>query len=327
MSKKSGESSPGERYWESLKKSFTEAFGIKPTDVHAQSSYRTLFYKDILLNKVKSLFEVEVPDEWDKDFILETLILEGKFCVTDTTMGVIGINCQPYGQNVYYRNTDVNITNPVLGSMTRKIDVDCIIFYLFDNKYYRSLAPLIDVYAAKLAEVDSSIDTNLINTKLAWLFDVADSKQANEAKMLFDKITRGEPAVFFRSNTGLDGNSKMNFFTTHVKEQYIVDKLQEEKHTIMNEFLNELGINNANFEKKERLLVDEVNANNDEISLNMKYARNNLKEALERMNKMFPDVKFNIDIPLYDREQIRDRGDSRDSSRPSSDMGTESQRE
>ena len=114
----------------------------------------------------------------------------------------------------------------------------------------------------------------------------------------------------------------MNFFTTHVKEQYIVDKLQEEKQTIVNEFLNEIGINNANFEKKERLLVDEVNANNDEISLNMKYARDNIKECVERVNKMFPNLHLKIDIPLYDKEQVRDKGDSNNEpDRTSADMG------
>lgn len=309
-------------YWESLKKAVKEGFGIKPTDFNAQNAERTFFYKDLLLNKVKALFEIECPETWDKDYLLDKLILTGKVCVTDTSMGVIALGCSPYGVNVYSRHTDVMITNPVLGSFDRKIKINCELIYLYDNKRYRSLTPLIDVYAAKLAQVDSSIDTNLINTKLAWLFDVSDDKQSKEAKMIYDKISRGEPAVFYRSNTGIDSSNKLNFFTTHVKEQYIVDKLQEEKQTIINEFLNEIGINNANFEKKERLLVDEVNANNDEISLNMKYARDNVKECVERVNKMFPDLHLKIDIPLYDKEQARDKGDRKNEpDRTGADMG------
>ena len=46
------------------------------------------------------------------------------------------------------------------------------------------------------------------------------------------------------------------------------------------------GINN-NFEKKERLLVDEVNSNNDFIDRNVELMYRQRKLACEQMNKKF----------------------------------------
>lgn len=303
---------------------------MKPNKVDGRMAQRTYFYEKQLLAIIKGLFNVECPEEWDKDYLLDNLILEGKFCVTDTTMGVVPLRCAPYGHNVFDRPCDVNIANPVLGTMTRKIDIDCTMFYLYDNKYYRSMKELINIYATKLALCDSSIDVNLMNTKVAYIFDCVDKKQADEAKLVYDKIASGEPAVFFRSSTPIEGNNRMQFFTTHVKEQYIVDKLQDEKRTIMNEFLTAVGINNVSTEKKERLISDEVNANNEELDYSIKYIRENIKKCLEKCKKMFPDIEFSISITLPKTVQQLNSGrggSDNEHDRHSRDMGTEERKE
>lgn len=322
--------SNGSPYWNSLKEAIVNAFGQKPNKVDGRMAQRTLFYERQLLSIVKGLFNVECPEEWDIDYMLDALILEGKFCVTDTALGVIPLRCAPYGFNVFDRPCDVNIVNPVLNSLTRKIDVDCTMFYLYDNKKYRSMRELINIYATKLALCDSSIDVNLMNTKVAYVFDCVDKKQSDEAKLIYDKIASGEPAVFFRSSTPIEGNNRMQFFTTHVKEQYIVDKLQDEKRTIMNEFLTAIGINNVSTEKKERLISDEVNANNEELDYSIKYVRENIQKCLKKCKEMFPDLKFTISITLpktVQRLNSREGDRANESDRPTGDMGTKEQKE
>lgn len=315
------------KYWNSLKSAIIEAFGVKPDKVDSRFTIRTEFYRHQLTTKVKGLFKVKCPDTWDKDYLLTNLILEGKVCITDTKMGVVALRCAPHGYNVYDRPCDVTIANPVLGTMKRKIGVDCELIYLLDNKNFRSLSQLINIYAAKLAMCDSSIDTNLMNTKLAYLIDCVDKKQADEAKAIYDKISQGEPAVFYTSESKIvDGGKKLQFFTTHVKEQYIVDKIQDEKRTIMNEFLTEIGINNVNTEKKERLITDEANANNDELEVNMSYAYDNIIECVERVKKMFTELELEIRIPLYDKvrqSNSEERGVAHESDGHTGDMVTE----
>lgn len=48
-----------------------------------------------------------------------------------------------------------------------------------------------------------------------------------------------------------------------------------------------MGINNENYEKKERMIRDEVNANNQLIQYNFNVALETRQEALEKVNKMF----------------------------------------
>lgn len=291
--------SPGR--FESLMEAIQEAFGQKPTKVDAQNSQRTLFYRKQLLNILKGLFKITCPDEWSKDYMLDCLLLNGVFSIQDTSIGVVPLRCQPYGVNVFERPTDVNIANPVLGTFTRKINVDCVLIYLYDDRYFRTFNELLDIYSAKLALCDSSIDVNLMNSKVAYVIDCVDKKQADEAKLIYDKISRGEPAVFYTDNAMLDGGKRLNLAKTDVKNSYVADLIQNEKRSIMNEFLTAIGVNNVATEKKERLVTDEANANNEELFVDMNYVYENIKRQVSLANTMFPSINFNIEIPTLDR--------------------------
>ena len=309
------------QYWESLMKAMQEAFGQKPNKVEGQLTARTEYYKWVLLNKIKGEVDIECPDDWDVDYILDTLFIEGKICITDTSAGVLPLQCGVFGLNCFQRPTSINIANPVLGSFTRTIGVDGVLMYLFDNRTFRSFAPVIDIFAQRLANCDSSIDVNLINTKVAYVFDCVDKKQADEAKLIYDKITSGEPAVFYHSTSGMNISDKMQFFKNDVKNTYIADMVQAEKRAIYNEFLTQIGINNAAEEKRERLLVDEVNSNNDELMINMSYCYKNIKKGVEQVNKMYPDVKFSIKLPYFDR--LEERSKQVESNRFNGNMGAQ----
>ena len=50
---------------------------------------------------------------------------------------------------------------------------------------------------------------------------------------------------------------------------YIADKIIEYKKEIWNEALSFLGINNLTIEKKERMITDEANSNNELINMNL----------------------------------------------------------
>ena len=67
---------------------------------------------------------------------------------------------------------------------------------------------------------------------------------------------------------------------------YVADKLRQERYELEREILTFLGLNN-NFEKSERLLVDEVNSNNDFIIRNAELMFEQRKKACEEINEMF----------------------------------------
>ena len=68
-------------------------------------------------------------------------------------------------------------------------------------------------------------------------------------------------------------------------------------NSLMNELLTFLGINNNNTDKKERLLVDEVNANNEFILVNIEHMYEERKLACELINE-----KFGLNITVERRE-------------------------
>ena len=55
----------------------------------------------------------------------------------------------------------------------------------------------------------------------------------------------------------------------------------------MNELMTWLGLNNANTEKKERLIVDEVNSNNMHILMNLDLEYKNREKACKEINERF----------------------------------------
>ena len=51
-----------------------------------------------------------------------------------------------------------------------------------------------------------------------------------------------------------------------------------------------VGINNSNSEKRERLITDEVNSNNQEVKTYIAEWNENLKDCCDKVVKMFPEL-------------------------------------
>ena len=63
----------------------------------------------------------------------------------------------------------------------------------------------------------------------------------------------------------------------------------------MNEFLTEIGISNANRDKRERLTDDEVNSNNAETCANVVLWLDTMQRCCEKINALFG---LNIGVKL-----------------------------
>lgn len=258
-----------------------EFFAKKPADVDGVLNTSAYYYRIYLLKKIFGRFGFSgIPEGWDADYMLETLFMNGFLCVTDTEAGVLPLKCGLSGINVFEKPTTAIIANPVLGNFERTIDVNCVILQLQPN--YEGVYPLINRYATMLAMCDSSIAVNLMNTKAAFVFGAASKAQAETFKQLFDKISCGEPAVFMK-----DGINEENFFVMPAKQNFIADDVQILKRKIINEFLTEIGINNSNLDKRERLTDDEVNANDQEVVANIQCWIDNISIGIAKINQMF----------------------------------------
>ena len=288
--------------WQNIKAPFQDLlnqfFARKPSDVDGVMNTSTMYYREFLLKKILSRFEFDgLPREWELDYFLEHLFLDGHICVTDTAMGVLPLKCGLTGIGVFEQPTKVIVANPVLGNFDKTIDVDCTVIKLQYN--YAGVGWIINRYATMLAMCDSGVAVNLMNTKATYVFKAKSKAQAATMQKMYDDITQGKPAVFVGENGALDSE---NVFVMPAKQNFIADDIQLLKRKIINEFLTEIGINNTNLDKRERLTDDEVNANNDEVLANIQHWYDNLSETIDRTNKLF-NLNLSVKIRQFGGDQ------------------------
>ena len=264
-------------------------FTTNPKKVDPNST-TFMYYVRALFRKAMSIYNFKnVPETWDYDYMVSVLLSQGFITITDTPLGVIPLRCGVSGINVYNHPTTVIIANPVIGNLERTIDDDCALVKISYD--YRGILDIVYKYASMLADCDSSISVNLMNSKVTFIAMCTSKQQAASMKLMYDEITKGSPAVFVKG----DQINAEQIFYNHVKENFIAGEVQILKRKIMSEFLTEIGVNNANTDKKERLTDNEVEANDSEIQLNAGYWLENMREGFDKANKMYG---LNIQVEL-----------------------------
>lgn len=278
----------------------------QPREVNGLENQSAIFYRNLLLKKCFAIFEfTDLPEYWDYDYLVSTLFINGFVGISDTTSGIVGLECGLTGINIYNKPTTLVFANPVLGNFERKIHVDSEILHL--NFDYSSVIPLVNKYAYQLAACDASIDMNLLNSRVAFVGEASTQAQAKTLEKLYTDISKGKPCVVFR-NAGSEKG--MNWYWNNVKQSFIADTILDCKARIMAEFLTEIGIKTSNMSKKERLITDEVNSRNEEKDSAIWFWKKNLEEDCKKINNMFG---LNIGVKVNDFDSERSVGDGNNS--------------
>ena len=286
-------------FFKQIKESMAEAYGEKPLSYHGLDSWRVLHYQRQLLRLAKGCFNVDCRPEWDTDFILDELLIHGYFVITDTEVGVIPLRGEAYGNNIWRRPSNVIIANHILGNLERTIGIDCEVVFLNGSRDRRGIMDLINLYAMRLALCDSAWDINIANSKTTHVFGAADKKEAATLRKMVDEIQEGNPAVFVKSSNLQGVQSEV--FSGKAKENFVADLISLEKTKIKEEFLTVFGVNNANTDKRERLINAEVQSNNEELMADTEWWCYNLDKYCARANSMFGgDNSITIRMPFRD---------------------------
>jgi hypothetical protein len=259
-----------------------------------------MFFKKYLLEKVMSVFEFELPEMWDKNYFLYSLFLNGYLAVVNTDkFGVICQHCGLRGYNIYYNPTHAIIVNPLLtGILEPKIDTQCSLIRLQPD--YSGVSDIVNYYADNMAMTAESCEMNIMNSKLSFLFAVRGKSQAESMKKILDEVMRGELGVFYDEKLKIgDGNIPLDFFNNDLKKNFIAPELQDTLRRWEEMFCNEVGIPNTRSDKKERMIVDEVNSNNIECFTKVELWLETLKEGVEKTNRMF---NLNLNVKLRHNE-------------------------
>ena len=266
-----------------------ETSQVTPSTVHVKDSGLCRYFTKYLLQKAMSVFEWDLPETWNKDYFLYVLYCWGYVAVVNTDkFGVIPQGCGLKGYDVFYAPTHAVIANPLLsGILEPRIGAQCELLKLQPD--FSGILDLVGHYAEQMALASQSVSVNLLNSKLSYVFTAKTKALAESLKKMYDQIASGEPAVVIdsRLKNAADGEETWKAFEQNVGGNYIVTNLLADLRKIEAMFDTEIGIPNANTDKRERLIQDEVNANNIETFSKCAMWLENLQDACKRVNDMF----------------------------------------
>lgn len=251
------------------------------------------YYQRLMLI-ARSLFKWNnLPNGIDEKWIEEYLYFGGK-CVffDDKTKGYMVAKVENRATyNNYDEPTKIRGYGTNYRSRELTNNVDCVIIRNNDDMIPTNKT--IKIYAYKLANIDRAIDTNIELQKIPYVITCSE-KEKISFKILMNKRKDNEPVIFGSDDLDID---KISVLNTDVP--IVFDKLQVQKMNIWNECLTFLGINNANNDKRERLISSEVNANNEQIKACEDVMLKARQKACDLINEM-----FNLDISVERRSNI-----------------------
>lgn len=138
------------------------------------------------------------------------------------------------------------------------VDKDVVLCYIQKNK--KSVAEVVEFFIQKIVDVEMTIKNNLRALKTPF-FIATTPENESKMKQLWEKIDNDD-GVLYLSSSEIEAIKVLATGT-----QYNVDKLFNYKQALENELLTYLGIDNLGImEKKEHMITDEVNSNNDLIN-------------------------------------------------------------
>ena len=240
-----------------------------------------------------SIFTWEGLDEigGDSRFLEQCLFTYGRACfIKDKKLGYMTINANPSDKLNHYR-LPVRINAWSVGYSKNYDFDDCV--YIMNNEMQLPTMKTIQLFANRLYEAERTIDVNIKAQKTPVLIE-GDAKSMLTLENLYMKFSGNEPFIFGNKNFNLD--KALNVLKTDAP--FIADKLQDYKHEVWNECLTFLGINNANTDKKERLVTDEVNSNNDLIKFYFNCFYKTRKKACDEINKKYFGGKEQVKIVI-----------------------------
>ena len=164
----------------------------------------------------------------------------------------------------------------------------CVI--ISNNKLRLPTINFIMFYANKLTEAERTMDVNVKACKTPFIF-ACDDKDVLSFKQIFAKVDGNEPAIYADRGLNLDS---LQVFQTGVK--FLGNDLQDYKHTVENELLTFLGVNNTPVDKKERLITDEAESNDELIQSFADIQLEAREKACEEINKMFPGLNVSVKL-------------------------------
>lgn len=256
-------------------------------------------YYNRLVELAISMFEWQnIPDTIDVRYLELTLFRFGQAVFfKDEVMGYLALSNTETGYfNVYGIPRRRRAMSQYNGYHKRLDDKNSVIIY---NNLLRTNSILsVEMFAQRLYNLDRIIDVNANAQKTPILISCSEQERMSLLN-LYKEYDGNCPVIHADKEM-----STKPLTAVKTDAPYVGDKIYQLKTQIWNEALTYLGISNTNFQKKERLISDEVSRNMGSV-IASRYSRLDARrKAAEEINKM-----FGTNIEVYYKSDYRETDD------------------
>lgn len=204
--------------------------------------------------------------------------------------GFMCLECQDggpvnvYGDPIYYNAFGFNLMDRVNAD-------NCVI--IENNMLRIPTEQFIMFYVNKIAEAERTMDVNVKANKSPVVV-LCDDKDVLSFKTIFSKVDGNVPAIFADRALNIDGIQALD-----LKAKFLGNELMDYKHSVESELLTFLGINNPAVDKKERLITDEANSNNQLIESFFELQLEARRRACDEINE-----KYGLQVTVERRQPV-----------------------
>ena len=303
---------------------------VSSTDIKKKIKF---FYMEKFFNKWMSKYEFPSLNYQQKHYVMKKLWADGTIACSNIKSadpvlaglmddGVIDMQSDkviftPWTfanrYNIYDFPTHVRLINVrgVKFVTNKELEMDKEVVILYAQKNHKSVFSSIEAKLMEIVDLEMKKRSALKCQSQSWMFAFS-PEDFEQAKVLQEQLENDEPYMF----VPLNEVDKAKAFTSGAP--YIVDKIQNQIDGRVNEVLTMLGVNNIGVgEKKEHLIVDEVNANNEDIEQQSYSFTSELEDGFKRVeqvlgfkcpvidvNDMFKEVQDEVDEKEEDDEYV-----------------------
>ena len=259
-------------------------------------TFSYFYYKLMLV--AKALFEWDgLPNNIESRWIENYLFRDGT-CLfyKDPKMGfmVAGL-AQQGGINCYNDPTTVLPVAPNYVYEGEQLINGDNCYVIRNNDAMLPEFAVVRYYAYKLTNVDRAIDVNIEALKTPTIIKCTD-KQRLSLKNAINQRRDNEPVMY------IDESLDMNAITTlDLNPPMVFKDLQTHKHMLLNDFFTDIGVDNANMDKRERMVANEIEANNEQVKAFEDVLLRSREEAVKQINRIFG---LNISVKRRELEEI-----------------------
>lgn len=280
-----------------------------PSSVKSYNNKSFAFWERSLFQRMTSVIDFELPEEWTgkvKDFFLYCLFRWGFVCISkNDEFGQFFQPCTMSGYNFYYQPSRCIISNP-LYQADLEIGTECQVLKLTPD--YMGTWDVVWYFAEKFSTLDNAINMSLINCKYPFFLGAKNKTASAALKKMLDLANKGEPAVIFDMKLNNDPQDKDIPFQIwdrgNLKNSYLTSDQLQDFQTLMYLFDSEIGIPTEPYQKKERMVTDEVQMKQADALARSETWIKTLKSSIDEVKRLYPDIRLSAELH-YNMEDIQ----------------------